>query len=102
MILSQIAGLKVQSIVGFAKNHDYKPGDNIYISHISFSIWVRANKDDKDGFLFAKITSNPIFSKRHFKETNSLLEIGLTPGTPSSLKILGDLSIPLGGRVGPI
>ena len=25
----------MQSIVGFAKNHDYKPGDNIYISHIS-------------------------------------------------------------------
>ena len=31
----QIAGLKVESIVGFAKNHDFKPGEVVRLTLFS-------------------------------------------------------------------
>ena len=42
-----------------------------------------------------------IFSKQFFKGTISLLEIDPTPGTPFSLKTLGDLLTQLGEQVIP-
>ena len=44
----QIAGLKVESIVGFAKNHDFKPGE---VVRLTFGEIAKA-------FLFRKIQNS--------------------------------------------